>query len=70
MNLQVTTEYWIRLAAAARDEGVGVEEFVLGALERALRPVESRREGAARDILELEALWRSGPGPSDGGAGV
>jgi len=59
VNLQVTTEYRIRLAEAAQDEGVSVEEFVLSAVERALRPVESRRAEAARDILELEALWRA-----------
>jgi hypothetical protein len=58
VNLQVTTEYQIRMAAAARDEGVSVEEFVFNAIERALRPAESRRDGAARDVLELEALWR------------
>lgn len=67
MNIQFTTEYRIRLAAAAEDQAMSVEEFVLDALERVLCPIESRRSGAARDILELEALWRSAGDPAEGG---
>jgi hypothetical protein len=47
-----------------------VEEFVFDAIERALRPIENRRLGAARDVLELEALWRGeGDREEDGGRG-
>lgn len=63
MEIQFTTEYRIRLAAAAQDREMSVEEFVLDAVERALRPIENRRLGAARDVLELEALWRSAEKP-------
>jgi hypothetical protein len=58
VDIQFTTEYRIRLAAAAEEREMSVEEFVLDAVERALRPIENRRLGAARDVLELEALWR------------
>jgi hypothetical protein len=55
VDIQLTTEYET------------VEEFVLDAVERALRPIENRRLGAPRDVLELEALWRSAkePGQSE-----
>ncbi len=59
MDIQFTTEYGIRLAAAAEEREMSVEDFILDAIERALRPIESRRRGAAKDVLELEALWRS-----------
>jgi uncharacterized protein (DUF1778 family) len=59
VDIQFSTEYRIRLAAAAEEREMSVEEFVLDAIERALRPIENRRLGAARDVLELEALWRS-----------
>jgi len=64
VNIQFTTEDRIRLLAAAEDQGISVEEFVSDAVERALRPIENRRHGAAKDVLELEALWRSMEEPS------
>lgn len=67
MDIQFTTEYEVRLAAAAHEREMSVEEFVFDAVERALRPIENRRLGAARDVLELEALWRGvkEPGQSE-----
>jgi uncharacterized protein (DUF1778 family) len=59
VDIQFTPEYRIRLASAAQEREMSVEEFVLDAVERALRPIENRRLGVARDVLELEALWRS-----------
>jgi len=62
VDIQFTTEYRIRLGAAAEEREMSVEEFVLDAVERALRPIENRRRSASRDVLELEALWRSAEG--------
>jgi hypothetical protein len=59
MNIQITTEYEVRLLVAAEEREMSVEEFVVDALERALRPIENRRRGAAKDVLELETLWRN-----------
>jgi uncharacterized protein (DUF1778 family) len=59
VNIQITTEYKVRLIAAAEERQMSVEEFVVDAIDRALRPIENRRRGAARDVLELEALWRN-----------
>ncbi|AXC14756.1 hypothetical protein ACPOL_5508 [Acidisarcina polymorpha] len=61
MKIQLSPEYQGRLAAAAEDRQVTIEEFVIDALEAALRSFEIRAGGAARDVAELEALWqRSG----------
>jgi uncharacterized protein (DUF1778 family) len=59
VDIPFTTEYRNRLTAAAEEREMTVEEFVLDAVERALRPIENRRLGTARDVLDLEALWRS-----------
>ena len=57
VNIQFSADYELRLASGAQERQMSVEEFVVDAIERALRPIENRRRIAARDILELEALW-------------
>jgi hypothetical protein len=64
VNIQFTTDYKVRLAVAAEEREMSVEESVLDAVERALRPIENRRRDAAKDVLELEALWRGTDEPT------
>jgi uncharacterized protein (DUF1778 family) len=59
VNIRFEPEDEIRLVSAARDRRISVQQFVIDAVETALRPIESKRSGTARDIAELEALWRS-----------
>jgi len=59
MNIRFDPEDEIRLVSAARDLKISVQQFVIDAVQSALLPIESNRTSAARDIAELEALWRS-----------
>jgi uncharacterized protein (DUF1778 family) len=59
VNIRFDPDDEIRLASAAKDQRISVRQFIVDAVETALRPIECKRSGAARDIAELEALWRS-----------